>query len=63
MTAQLTNKQINMLKTIKRHGGTRLMQALDARTSKSLAKNGYLLPHEEGYYKLSNTALAFLSAS
>jgi hypothetical protein len=62
MTANLSDKQMNMLKTIKRHGGARIMTALDSRVSKALLRKG-LLSASDGYFNLTVQAKALIEQS
>lgn len=60
MTTMLSAKQINMLKTIKRHGGTRVMTAVDTRVSKALMSKGLLFALD-GFFHLTESAEALLA--
>lgn len=62
MATKVSAKQMNMLKTIKRHGGTRVMTAVDARVSKALMSKG-LLSALDGFFHLTGSAEALLAQS
>ena len=60
MSAKVSSKQASMLRTIKRHGGKRVMSAVDMRLAKPLMRNGFLIATEDGYFNLSESALQLL---
>lgn len=62
MVTKMSAKQMNMLKTIKRHGGSRLMTAVDTRVSKALMRKGFLSPID-GFFHLTDSAKALLTQS
>lgn len=51
----LSPNQSNMLRTINRHGGTRLSTLCDSRVSKALLKRG-LIENINGYYVMTQLA-------
>lgn len=61
MTDTLTRQQSNLLRTIQRHGGSRLSTAVDRRLSKALVSKGLLSYAVEGYVSLTETAREYLA--